>query len=243
MASPVKTYQTEMHDNLGFYATWLPGDPIEVGDAGEIVDGRFRRQATLTDVGIAFETGDLGAAHDLRYTSKQGTKLNVDSAADLAGAARIEIDVDFSFEGAFLFHASGIRARRLRNLPDVGQQVLAAYKKGRWQRSWILVDALYEADCATIVVSQDSAAGLTLAAKVGTPLPALWLADPKADLEVVASRGQLVHVVGKRNVHPLFTCFRIRRSLFGSSTFAPARGAGSSADVFERPSIEEVLGA
>ena len=110
MARPVKTYQAEMHSNLGFYATWLPGDPIEIGDAGEIVDGRFRRRATLADLGIAFKVGDVGSAHDMRYTSKQGTKLTPDAAADLAGVARVEIDIEFSAEGAFVFHASGIRA-------------------------------------------------------------------------------------------------------------------------------------
>jgi hypothetical protein len=243
MASPVKTYQTEMHTNLGFYATWLPGDPIEIGDAGEVVDGRFRRRATLADLGIAFTVGDVGSAHDMRYTSKQGTKLTPDAASDVAGVARVEIDIDFSAEGAFVFHASGMRARRLQNLPKVGPQVLAAYDQGRWERHWLLVEALYAADCATIVVSQDSAASLTLAAKVEAPLPALSLANPKAGLEVVASRGQLVHVVGERNLHPLFTCFRVRRSLFGASTFAPARGADSPAEVFERPSLDELLAA
>ena len=34
MASPVKTYQSEMHDKLGFFATWLPGDHVELGDVG-----------------------------------------------------------------------------------------------------------------------------------------------------------------------------------------------------------------
>ena len=74
------------------------------------MDGRFRRRATLADLGIAFKVGDVGSAHDMRYTSKQGTKLTPDAAADLAGVARVEIDIEFSAEGAFVFHASGIRA-------------------------------------------------------------------------------------------------------------------------------------
>src|ERR1700722_19733569 len=105
MASPVKTYQSEMHDNLGFYATWLPGDPIEIGDAGVILNGRFRRQTTLSDLGIAFDVSGVGAAQDMRYTSKQGTKLTADASADAAGIARAEIKIDFTVDGAFVFHA------------------------------------------------------------------------------------------------------------------------------------------
>jgi hypothetical protein len=243
MASPVKTYQSEMHDNLGFYATWLPGDPIEIGDAGVIVDGRFRRQTTLSDLGIAFDVSGVGAAQDMRYTSKQGTKLTADASADAAGIARAEIKIDFTADGAFVFHASGIRAQRLQKLSEIGRQVVAAYEQGSWEKSWILVEALYAADCATIVVSQDSSAGLTLAAKMDTPVPELSLANPKAHLGVVASRGQLVQVVGERNLHPLFTCFRVRSSLFGTPSFAPARGEGSASEVFERPSLEELLEA
>jgi hypothetical protein len=241
MPSPVKTYQSEMHDNLGFYATWLPGDLIEIGDAGIIVDGRFRRQTTLSDLGIMFEVSPAGAAQDVRYTSKQGTKLTANASADAAGVARTEIKIDFTADGAFVFHASGVRVQRLQHLADIGRQVLDAYEQGHWEKSWILVEALYAADHATILVSQDSSAGLTLAAKIDTPVPELSLANPKADLGVVASRGQLIQVVGGRNLHPLFMGFRVKSSLFGSASFAPARGRGSSAEIFERPSIEELL--
>ena len=115
----------------------------------------------------------MGAAQDMRYTSKQGTKLTADASADAAGIARAEIKIDFTVDGAFVFHASGIRAQRLQNLSEIGRQVVAAYEQGSWEKSWILVEALYAADCATIVVSQDSSAGLTLAAKIDTPVPEL----------------------------------------------------------------------
>jgi hypothetical protein len=243
MPSPVRTYQAEMHRNLGFYATWLPGDPIEIGDVGEMVDGRFRRRASLNDLRIVFALSDVGAAQNVQYTSREGTKVATDATSKVAGVARVEIAIDFSAEGAFLFHASGLRARRLQNLPDIARQVLAAYEKSHWEKNWLLVEALHAADCATIIVSQDSSAGLTLAAQMEAPLPGLSLADPNAGLEIVSSRGRLVHVIGEHDLHPLFTCFRVRRSIFGASTFAPARGAGPPSEVFERPSLDELLTA
>ena len=41
MASPVKRYQQEMHNNLGFFATWLPSTAIALGDIGVLQSGRF----------------------------------------------------------------------------------------------------------------------------------------------------------------------------------------------------------
>jgi hypothetical protein len=60
--------------------------------------------------------------------------------------------------------------------------------------------------------------------------------------QIVWSQGSdSAQVVGERNLHPLFTCFRVRSSLFGAPTLGPARGEGSASEVFERPSPEELL--
>ena len=52
MPSPVQRYQREMHENIGFYATWLPGDPMELGDVGIPSNGMFRKRSSLNDLGI-----------------------------------------------------------------------------------------------------------------------------------------------------------------------------------------------
>jgi hypothetical protein len=41
----VRTYQEEMHNSVGFFATWLPGDILDLGDVGELKDGQFRKRA------------------------------------------------------------------------------------------------------------------------------------------------------------------------------------------------------
>jgi hypothetical protein len=52
MASPVRRYQQEMHENIGFFATWLPGDLLELGDIGILVNGSFRKLSSLWALGI-----------------------------------------------------------------------------------------------------------------------------------------------------------------------------------------------
>ena len=48
MSTPVKLYHQEMHANLGFFGTWLPGDLLQLGDVGILTNGRFRAETTLT---------------------------------------------------------------------------------------------------------------------------------------------------------------------------------------------------
>jgi hypothetical protein len=242
MASPVKLYQREMHDNLGFFATWLPGDPIDVGDAGRLEDGRFRRLASLKQLDIPYETGTSSAKQDVQYTSTQGTKLVVSGGAAAVGLAEAEITIEFSRTGAFVFHASGLRLQRLENRSVVAEELMKAYQEDRWCRDWFLVEALHVAEWATIVVSQDSSARLVLMADVAG-IPAISLANPKIGLTVASMCGKLVHVVGGRRLHPLYSCMRLRAPLFGGPSVEPVRGAGdrSSETVFLRPAINELL--
>ena len=241
MASPVKIYQSEMHHNLGFYATWLPGDPIEIGDVGVLLDGRFRRLTSLTDLGISYDLSAAGTTQNVQYTSAKGTKVGAATSASAAGIAGVEINIEFSADGAFVFHATGLQASRLQELPAVGANVLAAYEKGHWRKEWLLIEAVHIADCATIIISQDSSASLVLTGSVSGPIAVLSLADPKARLDVSSSRGKLVHVVGGRALRPLYSCLRIEHSFFAEPSLAPARGEARRSIEFERAQLNDLL--
>lgn len=241
MASPVRTYQTEMHTNLGFFATWLPGDPIDIGDVGTMVDGRFRRLSSLAEIDVVCEASDPGPAQSVQYTSARGTKVETKAAADLVGVANAEVAINFSTEGAFVFHASGLRARQLKNLPVIERGVLKAYEKGKWQKDWFIIDAVQESSCTTIIVSQDTAASLVLTAKLAGGLAALSLADPKLGLRVSASSGKLLHVVGGRSLKPLYSCLRVQSRLFGPASLKPVLGGTDHSSGFERASLGDLV--
>jgi len=36
MSSPVKLYLKEMHNNVGYFATWLPANTVKLGDFGVV---------------------------------------------------------------------------------------------------------------------------------------------------------------------------------------------------------------
>jgi hypothetical protein len=241
MSSPVRTYQTEMHRNLGFFATWFPGDTVAIGDAGILVDGRFRRLSSLAELGIAFNPTDAGTPQDVKYMSTEATKINSTAGAAVGGIAKAQIEIDFSAEGAFVFHAKGLRASRLKDLTSVGHKLLEAYQKERWNKSWLLIESLYIADCATIIVSQDKSAKLVLSAKSDVPLVAASLADPSVGLDVSSSQGKLVHVIGEQGLRPLFSCVRIEASFFSKPSIAPARGTVTDDVGFERAQIGDLL--
>jgi hypothetical protein len=243
MASPVQRYQREMHDNLGFFATWLPGDLLDLGDIGMLKDGKFRKRSSLRELGIRYQASAPGAAQNLQYTSKSGTAFSVDTAIAVPKPLDISaaIKVEFSSEGSFLFHASNVRNRRLDNIADVTRAVLEIWHKGKWDKGWYVVESIHEADCATVIVSEEASAGVTFNAKgdlVGIPL-----ADPRVELITSASRGKMAQIVAGRDLRPLYSCLRVKEGWFSEPSVEAVRGESPSpgSSPFIRPSIGELL--
>jgi hypothetical protein len=244
MASPVQRYQQEMHENIGFFATWLPGDLLELGDIGTLKDGVFRKSSSLGELGIAFQASALGPSQNLQYASKSGTVVSVDSSIALPQplGPTATIKVEFSSEGSFLFHASNVRNRRVENSAKLSRAVLQAWKNGKWKnKNWYIIESVHQADCATVIVSEDVSAGVTFNAK-GT-LTGIPLADAQVALSVSQSRGRMTQVIAGRNLRPLFSCLRVRQGWFSDSSVEPVRGetVNPGNSLFVRPGIVELL--
>ena len=242
MPSPVRLYQSEMHDNLGFYANWLPGDDLAVGDVGTVRDGRFRRETSLTELGVECRVQPGGVPQNVEYTSTQGIKITPSGEAAVAANLKAEIAIDFSREGAFVFHAFDLQANRLANPAGVGAGIVSAYGQGNWRKEWLLVEMVHSAKRATIIVAAESSAGLVLRAEVAGPIASLFFADPKIGFSVAATRGRTVRVVGEKLAAPLYSCLRLEDSLFGRPKMSAVRGAGSEdGPALARPGINELL--
>ena len=245
MTAPVKLYQQEMHANIGFFGTWLPGDPLRLGDIGVLENGRFRPQTTLAELGVKITGTGKGSPQNLQYTSKSGTALNVRAGAEVLGPlpASAEIDIRFSHEGAFLFHASNVTNESVGNRLALADSVSSLYSKGTWRKEWYLVESLYTADCATIIISEDSSSHLVIGAASSVALGALPLADPHVRLSVSSASGKMVQVVGGRDLRPLYSCVRLKETWLGDLKVVPVRGAAPKhGDMpFARASITELL--
>lgn len=79
MASPVQRYQQEMHENIGFFATWLPGDLLELGDIGTSRMAYSVKAHHLGSWGSPFRRARSG--HHRTYNTHQKVGLSFPSTA------------------------------------------------------------------------------------------------------------------------------------------------------------------
>ncbi len=236
MPSPAKIYQQEIHDNTGFFATWLPGDPLEIGDVGVLEGGRFRRMSSLQK----FSTRRGKSSQNVDYSSTQGTKVEVGTSAEIGGVGKAQIKIDFSRKGSFVFQALELQGWQLDNIMAVGEEIAKAHERQKWQKSWVLIESLHVATRVTVIVCEDNSANLVLAAAMEEAIPSISLVDPKVSLSVSSSRGKIMHLIGVSGLHPLYSCLRLKVPLFGSPSTKPVRGL-TVAEHFSRPGIDELL--
>lgn len=243
MGSPVKLYQEQMHSNVGFFATWLPASTLELGDFGLLEAGRFRRLGSLQELGLPHPDVREGAPESMSYSAAVQRAIGGSVAAGTAvPAVDAELSMKFSQQGGYVFEAAGMRHMEVANRITLASNLLAAYNQGKWQKEWLVVDAVYRAARATIIVSEDSASELVLRASSQLPMTALSLADPKLSLSVSRSSGKIVQVIAESELTPLYSCLRVRDPIFGVPSVAPVRGLGDKNEpALSRLAIGELL--
>jgi hypothetical protein len=246
MSTPVKLYQQELHKNIGYFATWLPSDALDLGDVGVFQGGRFHKVASLRELGIPAKPGATGSPQTMNYSSTESTTIGGTATGDVAGAATAEVSVKFGRQGSFVFQAVGVRSVQLADKLETGARIVSAFERGAWKKEWLLVDSVYAADSATIIVSEDESAEIVLKASSALPLGSLPLADPKLGLTVSSTRGKLVYVIAGNGLHPLYSCLRVSKTLFSAPAAVPVRGAATSptdatAQQLAYASIEELI--
>lgn len=245
MASPVKLYQREMHGHLGFFATWLPIDWVDVGDVGVLDGGKFTPMTSLRELGIPCEVKPRGKPAYLRHVSSKGINVSVSTGGTVEALVKAEIAIDFSTAGAFVFETANLQQRSFENRAEIAEGLFAAYDDERWQKDWVVVNAVYSADVATILVSVSKSAGLVLAGEVGPPHGEILLAGLEGKLSVTSRNGAVVDVVAKSGARPLYSCLRIKTGFFGGRRIGPVRGHGgrkpSLRDLCDSPSIDDLL--
>jgi hypothetical protein len=245
VSSPVKLYQQELHKNIGYFATWLPGAALELGDVGVFQAGQFHKVASLTELGIPANAGASGAPQKLEYSSTESTSIDTGASGDLPATAKAEVSVKFGRQGSFVFQALGVRSVQLADKVATIAKIVSAYENGAWQKEWLVVDSLYAADSATIIVSEDESAEIVLKASSTLPLASLSLADPALGLSVSATRGKLVYVIAGNGLRPLYSCLRLRKLPFHDPKVVAVRGLADphapAVDQLSYASIDELL--
>jgi hypothetical protein len=225
MKGPQEQYTDEMKRKFGYMATWLPGIPLVLGDIGVVRDNAFTRIASLDDFNINFEIREDETPEDLEYSSKGSVSVTtkLSGAITPPGSSLGNLDagfvVDFTGANSILFKANKTRTNLIKNTIKLGEEVLSLYREGRWNKKWVVITELVEAESATILISNTKNAKIELKANANIQLTKLDIADASLDLGYTSYKGLDTKVIAQSGLTPLFKVKGIHTNIFISPVF------------------------
>ena len=245
MSSARKRYTDELAKRFGgYYAAWTPGDHLQLGDIGMLEGKSFKRIGNIADLGLTFERRADPTPETLGPYKSSG-KVTVDFKA--AGAAQLpnshlaQADAGFSIrfagEHAVVFIAEGCFQPSIADQLQLGRDIIALFKEGRWNSSWHVITQLVEAASMTVLISSSSNGGVDLkvTADIDAAIGAEDLAKAELGLKVQASRVMETTLLAQKGATPMFRLSRMRKPIFGKPNFKMAAVKPSPALLPELP--------
>ena len=213
---------TEIKKELGYFTTWLPGEPVKLGDVGVIVDGVFERRTSLKNLGIIFNTIKDKTKSDINYTSSEAVDESILVNGDIAkeipnpiGNAELEIKFNFLREGAIVFKTKGTKVYSIDDIAKLEKDILKLKSKGKWKDEWVVIEKVLNVDSATILISNSSLSESKF--KIGADIDILKninIGDAKLKLESVYSKDMAFESIAKEPLTPLFKMIKLKKKFW-----------------------------
>lgn len=222
-----KRYTIEMYDNFGYYATWEPNTPVELGEIGILKNKEFTRISTLQNEEIEFKVKADETKGEIDYSSSGGVKIYNKLAGKAAPKAckLAEADagfiVDFTKENSVLFKAKGTLTYAIDNIIALKREIMKRYESGDWDAEWVIVTHLIKAESATILIAGNSGSSIELKARGKAGIKKIDIADAEANFEISFSQGVETKIIGAEGITPLFKLMGVRKRLFRNDDFGP----------------------
>lgn len=211
-----KQYVKDLYRHFNYYPTWLPGVPLKLGDIGVINKNEFTKISSLENEGIPFEVVPDSTRMDLDFVSEGGVSITTKLAgsAKLPNSYLMELDagfsIDFKGKNVTLFKLKGTLSPQISDKIVLGKEVIKRYKKGDWNKDWVIITELVQADSSTIIVSNSAESKIELKANVDAGIGNVEITDASAQFSIAFDRDVSLKFITEENLTPLFKAMGVK---------------------------------
>jgi hypothetical protein len=219
IVSIVRSYTTEIRDNLNYSAAWFPNVALALGHVGTLDDKGFTYQTTLAQLGIPFSVTAGGAPATFTHVSTDAVTrvLKLAGAAPIAGSVLAQADAGLSFsfnrENATVFLATGCRVSAIADQVALKRAILDLHNAKQWDKDHVVISELVTADSTSVLVSLSKGGKVELRAKAGAA-PAFEAMNVSGEYSTVHESSIGFNMVAGAGMTPLFRALGIRKKLF-----------------------------
>jgi hypothetical protein len=172
-------------------ANFPPSRNLSLGDYGTFSNGYFTRLGNISDApfGIKFKMLRDKVSNSEEFQSAGDVSINsIAKGSVFKGtvALKAAVEFDFSSKSALYFSSAAVQYHQIDNLYDVGREIVKQYRRGKWDRKFVVITRLIQGTNTVIIISGSNKSSLKLEAASPT-LKSLKLGDAKAKFDIVSS--------------------------------------------------------
>ncbi|MBA3045049.1 MAG: hypothetical protein FP824_02405 [Euryarchaeota archaeon] len=211
MRTPAELYVREIRRKLKYYfAAWLPGEELKLGDVGILEGDFFRRETTLEALNISFTERPDTSPTPIELVSQQGTSFTLKISGEANDAIPVlpvnkaGISLNFSNEGAFVFQAAESYEPTIEDIATLNEQILQAHKERKWKENWAVITKIVKVPYATIIISNSPNSEIIFETDAALKQGIVDLGKMGTNLMWRKQTGDLIKMIGARNISPFF---------------------------------------
>jgi hypothetical protein len=216
-----RIYTDAVHQQFKkFFATWIPGERVAIGDVGYLDHSRFIRKGTLGNFGLDIpQQKRVPGDQHIQLQSARGLAV---SASASSASVPPELKLKFSHHNAVFLNLIDCTHQSIALL-DLQSSVLDLVRAGIWNPDLVIVTSVVGAKAATIACAGNADSEVTL--KSNLPAAALDFADPNLQLSVAIQNRCGLLEPNLRDCTPLMGLAQVRRRLRGQELMERALAA------------------
>lgn len=224
MTEMAEFYAKSLHEQFGnYYATWMPGTPLELGDYGEIKDKIFTKTGSIfSDFGIKIEKNIDMTPQTYEYTSSNSVDIKFlgDAGANVGAVGKAQVNVQISFSGvnAIYFNANTCKCNSISNIKNIKEKIS---KLKNWDEDYRVITEIIEAGATTVLISNGKNAEITFGVE-GRDISLQNFTNAGMKLSVKSQRAIGLKVIAENGLNPLFRVRKIKKHHGGKIDFPVA---------------------
>ena len=227
MKGPKTQYTNEMYKKFGYFATWEPNRPLELGDVGILRKNEFTRIFNISrrfDKIKFIELPDETPG-DLDYNSEGSVSITLKLAGTIPqiGSVLTEADagisIEFSSDKSVVFKANETYTPSIDDTIKLGNQIIELYREGKWEKNWVVITEIVKAKSATIIISNKKDGKIELKANANVDIVDIDIANAEFKFSPAFSRGLETRIIAQKGLTPLFKAMSIKSRFILSPIF------------------------
>jgi hypothetical protein len=208
---PSDFYVKNIVKKFGYFASWFPNSPIQLGDVGVMEGPYFKQLTSLKELQLSFVPRTSKKSANFSYSWEADFAIDSNASVNIANVGiTSSLNVKFNNAGAFVFETTDCTITEIENKISLGLEIKKMFIANTWEVDWVVIDSIVAAGSSTIIISNSNNSEIQLSAS--GELSKINLTDANLGLKIKNQTGEITKFLADKGLVPMFKTSKIKLS-------------------------------